>query len=179
MATNVQNVDSITLGNGILYVGTATGRNVGLLLNDVTFNYTVDMLRLEAGIPIMLVKQAKRQETATLAAELCEITPDNLQLMMGISSDYVSTVSGTSTTRITFGGAPGGLPEVPITFVHTRPDGNTITIFFNKAQTSGSLDFAFTDGSWISTEVTFEAVADASAATGAQLGYLEITNNAE
>ena len=176
MATNVQNVDSITLGNGILYVGTeATGRNVGLLLNDVTFNYTVDMLRLEAGIPIMLVKQAKRQESSTIKAEMCEITPENLQLMMGVSNAYVSTVTNTSTTRISFGGAPGGLPEVPITFVHTRPDGNTITVHFNKAQTSGSLDFAFTDGSWISTEVTFEAVADASAATGAQLGYLEIT----
>lgn len=179
MAVNVKNKDSISLGNGILYIGTTGGTfssattNVGLLLNDVTFNYSVEMLRLEAGTPVMLVKQAKSKETATIQAELCELTPDNIQLMMGIGDSYVTYV--TPNYKIGFGGAPGAMPELPIKFIHTRPDGHTIVVYFNKAQTTGTIDFAFTDGAWISTQVTFEALSATTVATGFALGYLLIT----
>lgn len=178
MAVHVKNTDSITLGNGVVTWGTTgTGselKTLGLLLGDVTFNYTIDMLKLEAGIPIMLVKQAKRTENASVTAEFCEFDAENLQAVMGITSTYVSTVA--SVTTINFGGAPGGMAELEhFKFTHIRPDGNEIIVAFNKASTSGSLELAFSDGAWSTSNVTFEALADFDANPGYQLGYISIS----
>ncbi len=179
MSVHVKNTDSITLGNGVVTWGTTgTGselKTLGLLLGDVTFNYTIDMLKLEAGIPIMLVKQAKRTENASITAEFCEFDAENLQTVMGISSTFVTTIA--SETMINFGGAPGGMAELDhFTFTHTRPDGNIIKVYFNKAASSGSLELAFSDGAWASSNVTFEALADFDKTAGSQLGYISITD---
>lgn len=100
MGANVQDIDSITLGSGILYIDPdedGSWVNVGQLLNDVTFEYTVELLKLEAGTPRVLITQAKAAEGATLSGEIAELTATNLQTALGISDTYVDTTAGTET----------------------------------------------------------------------------------
>src|SRR6056297_1572049 len=98
MGANVKDVDSITLGSGILSVkpeGESTWVNIGQLINDVSFEYTVDLLKLEAGTPRVLITQAKAGEGASLSGEIVELDAVNLQMALGISDTYVDTVAGT------------------------------------------------------------------------------------
>jgi len=185
MAVHYKNTDSITLGNGFITWGTTVVTTamkstttelgtLGLLLGDVTFNYTVDMLKLEAGIPIMLVKQAKRTENASITAEFCEFDALNLRMVTGLPT-IDTTVAGVS--KIPFGGAPGGMDVIDkFAFTHVRPDGKVITVFFHKAAASGSLELSFSDGAWSSSNVTFEAIADFDQTAGSQLGYISIAS---
>lgn len=258
MGANVVDIDSITLGSGKLYVkpeGETSWTNVGQLINDVSFSYTVELLKLEAGTPSTLITQAKASEGAQLSGEIVELTATNLQRSLGISDTYVEETAGSSTSitdeeisfssaddtyytnksdisavsvtsesggagttyiegtdyyvnltegtitpistgaipvdgttvylnydytptakkTIYFGGAAGGLPTMGVKFEHTRPDTNTITVVLNKAQTTGSAEFTFSDGAWNSIPLTFDAVADSTKAAGKQLGYVEIT----
>jgi hypothetical protein len=112
MGANVQDIDSITLGSGILYIDpdeNGSWVNIGQLLNDVTFEYTVELLKLEAGTPRVLITQAKAAEGATLSGEVAELTATNLQTALGISDTYVDTTEGTETSvtdeAISFSGA--------------------------------------------------------------------------
>jgi len=98
MGVNIVNQDSFTLGSGILSIDknlTGSYENIGLLLNDVTFTYTVELLKLEAGTPTVLVTQAKASEGVTLAFEVAEITATTIQTAMGVSDSQVTTVAGT------------------------------------------------------------------------------------
>jgi len=100
VGANVQDIDSITLGSGILYIDPdedGSWVNIGQLLNDVTFEYTVELLKLEAGTPRVLITQAKAAEGATLSGEVAELTVTNLQTALGIADTYVDTTAGTET----------------------------------------------------------------------------------
>lgn len=100
MGANVVDIDSITLGSGILYVkpeGESTWTNVGQLINDVSFSYTVELLKLEAGTPTTLITQAKASEGAQVSGEVVELTAINLQRALGISDTYVEETAGAST----------------------------------------------------------------------------------
>lgn len=175
MGVYYKNTDSITLGNGIITWGTGATQTLGLLLGDVTFSYTVDMLKLEAGIPIMLVKQAKSSENASLTAEFCEFDAENLQAVMGLPDSAVSTIA--NGTQLNFGGSASGMNEIPeLTFTHTRPDGKIIRVVFHKAAVNGTAELTFSDGAWSSSNVTFDAIADFDKAAGSQLGYISITS---
>jgi len=97
MGANVVNSDSFTLGSGILYVDEAlngTWVNVGQLMNDVVFTYTVELLKLEAGTPKTLITQAKAAEGASITGEMAEITAANIQIASGIAAANVDTATG-------------------------------------------------------------------------------------
>lgn len=175
MGVYYKNTDSITLGNGIITWGTAaTPDTLGLLLGDVSFSYSVDMLKLEAGIPIMLVKQAKSSENASITAEFCEFDAENLQTVMGLPASAVTLV--TNGTKLNFGGSASGMAELNnLTFSHTRPDGKVIRVVFHKAAVNGTAELVFSDGAWSSSNVTFDAIADFTQDAGSQLGYITIT----
>ncbi len=131
------------------------------------------MLKLEAGIPIMLVKQAKRTENASITAEFCEFDALNLKMVTGLPT----IVSTSDVKTIPFGGAAGGMDTIDkFAFTHVRPDNKVITVFFHKAAASGSLELAFSDGAWASSNVTFEAIADFEQTAGSQLGYISIAS---
>jgi len=256
MGVNVVNQDSFTLGSGILYIDKELNGsfvNTGLLINDVTFTYTVELLKLEAGTPTVLVTQAKASEGASISFEVAEITALNIQTAMGVSDDYVETTAatpvnvtdeeisfsatdivwetghtdisavsiyttaGTSGTALTvnddyvvdatngtitaviagatevdttyylnytytpaasktigFGGSEGGLPVLGIRFIHTRPSGKKITVTLHRASTSGVCTLTYSDASWQSINMTFDALASSDQPIGYQLGTIEL-----
>jgi hypothetical protein len=96
MGANVVNSDSFTLGSGILFVKGALDDdwvNVGQLMNDVVFTYTVELLKLEAGTPKTLITQAKAAEGASITGEMAEITAENIQIASGIADTNVDIVA--------------------------------------------------------------------------------------
>jgi hypothetical protein len=101
MGANVVNSDSFTLGSGILFVKGALDDdwvNVGQLMNDVVFTYTVELLKLEAGTPKTLITQAKAAEGASITGEMAEITAANIQIASGIADTNVDIAAASEVT---------------------------------------------------------------------------------
>ncbi len=165
-----KSTDSITLGVGDLSVN---GEDVGYLGGSVVFEANIETNDFKIGVPQRTVKRVVTGFEASLKASLAQIDIDTISLALGIGT--MTTPSGKK--RLAFG-TDWSIAELSnVQFVHTRPDGKSITIFFPKAQVkpdSSSLDFSAS--AYILQSVTITALYDSSAGSSAYpLGYVEVT----
>ena len=161
-----KNADSITLGLGDLSVD---GVNVGYLGGTVVFSADMDFQDWDAGVPVTVRDRSLTGFKASLKASLAQLDLDALQLSLGIG-----TVSNNS-SRLNLG-TSWDLPTLSgISFVHTRDDGHTVTIYFPKAKIEpGNFTLNFSTNDFIYQDVTITAIYDSTSAS-CPLGYIEIT----
>jgi hypothetical protein len=180
-ATNLQT----TLGIADAYVDTVAATPVNVTDEDMTFTSTRIVWNTgRANISAVVIQDVT--DTVTFTANTDYVVDAVNGTITFINSgtsgwtadstvyhlDYKYTPDASKT--INFGGAPGGLPEFGLRFVHTKPDGKSITIEFNKAQTNGAAQFSFAEGAWNQIPFTFTALADATKDAGKQLGKMII-----
>lgn len=164
-----KNADAITLGIGDLSIN---GTDAGYLAGDVIFSADIDSLDFKAGTPQQTVKRVITSFEPFLKASLAQIDADSIHQAMGIGA--VTSVTGGK--KITFGGSGSWtLSELTnVRFVHTRPNGKTVTVVFPKALAKpGSSELRFSNGSYLVQDLTVTAISDG---TSASYPYIEVQN---
>jgi hypothetical protein len=175
-----KDTDKVTLGNGDLYLNAI---DVGHLKGTVEFIYELEKVEFKPANMLGAVKQFIVRENATLRASLAELKAANVRLAMGVSTAVdgstsfpafnpgsYSAPSGGSFDVLTFGGEKT-VNEVPLTFVHTRPDGQVVVVILYKAVTEGGLNLPFNEEEVTLHDVTFKGLADADRSEGDQVGF--------
>lgn len=163
-----KNTDTITLGLGDLSVD---GVDVGYLGGEVVFTTDIEAKDFRVGVPQHTVKRVITGFETSIKASLAQIDASTVGLALGIGS--ASTPNGNA--RISFG-TSWQLAELNnVQFLHTRPNGKTVKIFFPKAQVKpGSQELRFSTDDYILQDVTITALYDSrTAASSYPLGYIE------
>lgn len=176
-----KDTEKVTLGSGDLFLNAI---DVGHLKGDVELTYELSKVDFKPANMLGTVKQFIVGENATLKASIAELKAANVKMAMGVAAAidantsfpaYDPTsydpVAGTSYDVIKFGGNKE-VVEVPLRFVHTRPDGKVIVVVFYAAVTEGGLTLPFHEDSVTLQDVTFKGLADESRAEGDQIGFI-------
>lgn len=166
------------LGAGALYKngkftadGNFTGDLLGATSGGVTVTITPEMYDIEADGVMVKAKglAVKIGETATLATNLIEITPDTLAMAVigeaGTSEDTRFDVTD-SKPHIEAGDYIEGL-----TYVTRKTNGEPIAIVFDYALCTSGLEFATANKENSAIPVTFECYADLAAGLTNKLPY--------
>lgn len=180
-----KNVDKLTLGNGTLYVN---GVDVGYLDGAVELSYERNMLDFKPSNALGAVKKFVIGESASLSATIAELKTANLKLAMGIAEDigvsqnfpsyegdpesgsYTPDASA-SYDVLNFGGKKT-IDEMPIRFVHERPDGKDVVVVLYNCTVNPTITIPFNDDALSMHEITFEAQHETSRDAGDQLGFV-------
>lgn len=103
MALPNGNPNFLTVGNGIVYIGTANqpyssfvGTDVGYISNDVTWEPEKKLLDKRVGLPLQLVQSVTIQESVLFMCEFAELSAANISHILG--EDPITTVSGSQVT---------------------------------------------------------------------------------
>ena len=157
-----KDVESITLGIGDLSID---NDDVGYLGGEVIFTANIEHTDFKVGVPMRTIKRVVLSFDASLKASLAQIDATSIYRVLG-----VGRVSPNG-QRITFGDQ-WALPELTnVKFVHTRPNGETITIVFPKAQIEpGNNELKFSNESYTVQSLTITANYDG---TSASYPYIE------
>jgi hypothetical protein len=117
-----------------------------------------------------------------LRASLAELKAANVRLAMGVSTAVDGSTSfpaydpgsysapAGSWDVLTFGGEKT-VSEIPLTFVHTRPDGKVVVVVLYSAVTEGGLNLPFNEEEVTLHDVVFKGLADADRSEGDQVGF--------
>lgn len=178
-------VNKLTLGNGTLFLD---GINVGYLSGNVEFIYSREMVEFKPSNEMGPVKIFVRGESAELRASVAQLGAVNLRLAMGLaeavdsSTSYpgyegapsggsYSPSSGASYDVMDFGGAKT-LNEIPLRFVHERPDGKEIIICLYNCIATPEITVPFNDVDVTVHDLAFKALHVTSRTAGDQLGFI-------
>lgn len=178
-------VTQITLGVGDLFIN---GINVGYLKGNVEFTYGRTTIDFKPANALGVVKQFVQSENVTLSASVAELNVANLRLAMGISEaispsqsipafenspsggSYVPS-SGASFDVLSFGGSKV-VSELPLRFVHTRPNGKDIVIALYKCVATPEITIPFAEEDVILMPISFQALHITSRSVGDQIGWI-------
>lgn len=136
---NIQDIDAITLGNGILEMG---GVNLGQLKDSVELVPKIDWLDFKAGVPRRLVKRFILEEGATIKASMAELSATNFKTLSANATEEIITpgVSAGTPVTLTLTGSTlwtllGGAVPTSIADAANKPTvkniGNTVTYVEN------------------------------------------------
>jgi len=163
-----KDINKITLGVGVLSIRNGNNdEDVGYLAGDVTFSTEINSSDFQVGTPKQTVMRVVTSFEAVLKASLAQIDADSIQQVLGIGA----VTSITNGKKLTFGSS-WALPTLTnVKFVHTRPNGKTITIVFPKAMVKpGNYELKFSNDSYIVQDITITAISDG---TSASYPYIE------
>lgn len=104
MDVNIQDIDAITLGNGILEMG---GVNLGQLKDAVELQPKISWLDFKAGVPRRLVKRFLLEEEATIKASMAELSAANFNTLSSNATEAIIAAGQSSnmTKNVTLSGA--------------------------------------------------------------------------
>lgn len=180
------NVDKVTLGNGTLYID---GVDVGYLSGAVEVMYSRDIVEFKPSNAMGPVKQFVRGESFELKASLAQLQLSNLRLAMGLyesvdasksfpayegaptGGSYSEPDDSASYDVITFGGKKT-IDELPVRFVHERPDGKEVIVVMYKAVATPEITIPFNDEGVSVHDIRFKALHVTSRDAGDQLGFI-------
>ncbi len=163
-----KNANKITLGVGVLSIRENNiDEDVGYLAGDVILSVDTNSLDFQVGTPKQTVKRVITSFETALKASLAQIDADSIKQTLGIGT----VASITNGKRITFGSS-WELPTLTnVKFVHTRPNGGTVTVVFPKAMVKpGSYELKFSNDSYLVQDITISAISDG---TSASYPYIE------
>ena len=177
--------NNLTLGNGTLYVD---GVDVGYLSGNVEIQFSREIVNFKPSNALGPVKRFIRGESMLLRAELAELKCANMRLAMGINEALTE-----SSSYPAYEGAPSGgsysppdsasydvlniggsktLSEMPVRFVHTRPDGQDVIVVLYNASVTPDITIPFNDTDVTVHGIEFQALHVTSRAEGDQLGFI-------
>jgi len=178
--------NNVSLGSGTLYLN---GVDVGHLKGNVELTITRTNVDFKPSNMTAAVKRFVVGEEVTLKASMAELNCANFRLAMGHSGAITSdgdfdtvfsydpasfadhSTAGSSYDAIYFGGRKTQ-NEVPLEFVHERPDGTKVIIIFYKSTSQGELMLPFAEEEVILYDVTWLALADEDRTAGDQIGMI-------
>jgi len=145
MSYNLPSYDTnkFSIGPGILYMGPEGSEptvDVGAVRSGMTLVTTREKVDIMQGIPRTLVETFTVQETGTLTINGLEWNLNNIAYALGAGSVY----SDASNNIFDFGGELT-FKKVALKFVHTKPNGKTITWKLWKARGAGEFTLTFGD----------------------------------
>lgn len=150
-------VNNISLGPGILYLGltgSTPSQDAGAISEDgMEFNVTREFLEVFQGQPRQLITTFPISESAELTISGIEWNLMKLPLALGAG---VTTWSSTKET-FSFGGDPG-VDEVALIVQHAMPSGNTVSIYFWRAQPSGEWNMSMAPDTLHTFPYSFKAL---------------------
>ena len=159
--------ETITLGVGDLSVN---GQDVGYLGGEVTITTNIEKVDFTHGTHKTLVKRFLTTLERTIKAKLAQIDIDTLKIALGIGE----IAQNGNSSRLNFG-KNWTLPTLTnVKFVHTRADGQKITVFFPKAQVEpGTSELTFSNENVILQDITISAVEDTSR-EDCPMGFIQV-----
>lgn len=156
---------NVILGSGDLYIGTvdpsatedqitAALQNVGSISGGAVLTYKpkfYDIVSANRGT----IASFKTDEEVTFKSGILTWNLENIEKL---SAAYFSEDSVKGTRRVGI----GGMKNVPINylrFIHTKPDGKTLTVNIFKAQSQGGFDLTFDSEKETILDAEFKALA--------------------
>jgi len=181
----MSDVNKVTLGNGTLYLD---GTEVGYLSGAVTLEYGRDIIEFKPSNEMGPVKQFVRGESMILRAEVAQLEASNLRLAMGIAEAVSASTSypgfensptggsysppdSASYDVLKFGGSKS-TDEMPLRFVHTRPNGKDVVVCMYNAVATPEISIPFNDEDVTVHEIAFKALHVTSRSEGDQIGFI-------
>lgn len=159
--------DNYLLGSGDLFIGTvpnvatateeeitASLVNVGAISGGATLTYTPTFYEIESANRGTIASFKTKEEVVFKSG----ILTWNLKNLEKLSAAYYSEDLATGVRRLGIGGAKN-VPINYVRFVHTKPDGNTLTMNLFKAQAQSGFELTFDKEQETVIDAEFKAMA--------------------
>ena len=133
----VGSIEQVSIGPGRLLLGAADATptvDLGYVRGGATLTFERNQVEIRQGSPQNLIKMLASQEDVMLEINGIEWDFDNISYLLG---DGQTSISGADKI-LEFGGRPNNT-EVALQYLHTFPDGSTLTLNIWKANGNGTL----------------------------------------
>ena len=133
----VGSIEQVSIGPGRLLLGAADATptvDVGYVRGSATLTFERNQVEIRQGSPQNLIKMLASQEDVMLEVTGIEWDFDNLSYVLGDGQTSISDPD----KILEFGGRPNNT-EVALQYLHTLPDGSTLTLNIWKANGDGNL----------------------------------------